>query len=117
MHVHEDSGKEWLPRLDNAIAALHPFCGECGCVKNVTSDRARRLGYYANVLQEIRGHLEKKKVGRIADVQMRLIIKELQGLDGFEDPYWMRYSVQKNIFAASVSRYTSLSKNFVEGFL
>ncbi len=117
MHIHGGNGKEWLPRLDNELAVLHPFCGECGIIKNITNDRARKLGHFANVLYEIKTHLENRKSERFTEAQMRLIIKRLQGTEGFEDAYWMHYSVQKSIFLDAVSAYTRLSHNFVESFL
>jgi hypothetical protein len=114
--VHRGSGKVWLPRLDNSITVPHPVCGRCGSVKNVTSDRGRGLGYYVNVLYEIKRYLEKRR-GKLTEAQIRLITKRLEEVDGFEDVYWIRGSTQKSMFTRAVTEYTGLSCSFVESFL
>lgn len=115
-HIHRSTyQRTWLPSL-NGLLQPHPFCEECGYVKNISADRARRMGYFVNALAEIKRHLEKKG-SRLTQVQIRLIIKELEGIEGFADTYVTLGSVQKNIFINAVRKYTGLSRSFVESFL
>ncbi|KAF5413718.1 MAG: hypothetical protein C5S38_05765 [Candidatus Methanophagaceae archaeon] len=99
---HESCGtaeKVWLPyEFDGRINGLkpHQYCVHCGVVKNITSDRAKSLGYYVNELAKM----------QITKVQMRLIIKELEALD-FDDAYSMTKSVQKEMFSRVIQKYCS----------
>jgi hypothetical protein len=116
-HVHKDSWERYWLSLPNGILNPHPFCDNCGVVKNVSDDKARRLGYFIQVLSEIKQYFRRKRYKVLTGVQMRLIIKKLQDTEGFEDAYWMRYSKQKSIFLETVCSYTSFSRSLVEGFL
>ncbi|AKG92442.1 hypothetical protein GAH_00201 [Geoglobus ahangari] len=112
---HKDSGKkEWLPSY-NYILRLHTYCGSCGTVKNVTTDRGRGIGYFSNVLSRMRAHLERKgyKVGR---AQIRLVLLEFES-SGFADPYSVSFSQQKEVFAAIVRKYVKVTKGYVMGFM
>ncbi|PKK86280.1 MAG: hypothetical protein CVT48_01735 [Thermoplasmata archaeon HGW-Thermoplasmata-1] len=64
-----------------------------------------------NVLGEIR------KGGKLTQVQVRLIAKELEGILSFEDKYDMRGSSQEKMFVDAVMGHSSLSWNFVKGYL
>ena len=115
-HIHRSShDRVWLPTL-NGILQPHPLCKRCGAVKNISSDKARGLGYYINALVEIKRHLEYKG-GKLSQAQIRLIVKELEGNPDFADTYVMLGSVQKNMFVDVVRKYTGLSRGFVESFL
>jgi hypothetical protein len=81
-------------------------------VKNVTGDKGRRLGYYVNVLYEIKRYLEKRR-GKLTEAQIRLITKRLEKIDVFEDVYRLRGSTQKSMFTRAVAEYTGLSCSFV----
>ena len=112
--VHENCGsadKVWLPyEVDGLNKGLkpHPYCVRCGTVKNISSDRARSIGYYINVLARI-----GRRTGCITKVQMRLIAKELEGIDGFDDSYSMTGHAQKNIFINVVKKYCNLSEHLI----
>lgn len=115
-HVHKSSNdRAWLPAL-NGLLQPHPFCRSCGAVKNISSDRAKGLGYYINVLAEIKRHLEARG-GKLSKAQIRLIIKELEETKDFADTYIMLGSVQRSIFVNAVRKYTELSRSYVESFL
>ena len=56
---HQISGskeKIWLPYYyegrDRGLKP-HPFCTECGLIKNLSSDRPRSIGYFMNVIAEL----------------------------------------------------------------
>jgi|Deesub1362B_J571_1020462.scaffolds.fasta_scaffold00502_5 hypothetical protein len=115
-HIHKSSYERvWLPSL-NGLLQPHSLCESCGSVKNISSDRAKSLGYYTNTLAEIKSHLERKG-GKLTQVQIRLIIKELEGIEDFADTYIMRGSVQKSIFINTVRKYTGFSRSLIESFL
>ena len=116
IHIHRSShDRVWLP-TSNGLLEPHPFCRNCGAVKNISSDKARGLGYYINALAEIKRYLEYK--GRkFSQAQIRLIIKELESKEDFADTYMMLGSVQRNIFINVVKKYTGLSRSFVKSFL
>ena len=116
--VHESCGnadKVWLPFEMNGLnkgLKLHPYCVRCGIVKNISSDRARRIGYYVNTLARL-----GRRTGGITKVQMRLIVKELEGSDGFEDSYSMTGHTQKDIFINAVKKYCNLSEHLISSML
>ena len=99
--------KAWLP-IGNGILKLHPHCEVCGNVKNVSSDKGKKTGFFANVLARIRRDL-KKKGCKISDAQIRLILMELDRLD-FGDTFSITYSAQNEVFAEVVSKYTGLEE-------
>jgi hypothetical protein len=115
--IHKESEKIWLPRLDNNILVPHPICSRCGFVKNVTSDKGRRLGYYINVLYGIKEGIEKKKIGKLTEIQIRLISKELEKKDAFQDPYSIKGSAQDRLFVEAVKKYSCLAHSLVESFI
>ena len=101
----------------------HPYCAKCGTIKNITSDHAKAMGYYINILAEMRKTLilENKKgkgmIGKLTDSQLRLIVKELLEMGDFEDKYWRTKSSQKKIFINVMRKYRpDLPKHFIEKF-
>jgi len=117
VHFHRStSDRIWLPIHGSGVLQPHPVCRSCGAVKNISGDRARGLGYYVNVLAEMKRHLEQKG-GKLSKAQIRLIVRELERIEDFADTYTMLGSVQKSIFVRVVAKYTRLSRSFVESFL
>ena len=102
---HESCGaaeKVWLPyEFEGRSKGLkpHPYCIHCGVVKNISSDRAKPMGYYTNKLARM----------PITKVQMRLIIKELENMD-FDDVYSMTGSKQGKVFSSVVQKYCNVSE-------
>jgi hypothetical protein len=119
MHIHVDccnNERTWLPyepRGDRKFLTLHPWCSDCGEVKYIGPDRGKGIGYYVNILSDIK----KRKKKAVTDVQMRLIVKELEGIHDFEDFYTMSLHSQERIFVDAVARYTNLREEFIEDFL
>jgi len=72
----------------------HSYCIHCGVIKNISSDRAKPLGYYTNILARM----------PITKIQMRLIIKDLEARD-FDDVYSMTGSEQEKVFSSVVQKY------------
>lgn len=97
---HESCGaaeKVWLPyEFEGTRRGLkpHPYCIHCGTVKNISSDKAKTMGHYTNMLARM----------PITKVQLRLIIKELKNMD-FDDAYSMTKSEQEKVFSSVVRKY------------
>ena len=111
-HKHTTEKKDWL-NSQNGVIKLHPYCCNCGTVKNVSSDKGRKIGYFINSLTQLRKMLEQKGY-RISDAQIRMIVKELGEIDGFEDVYWITYSRQKELFISTVRKYIKISYDVIE---
>jgi len=110
---HENGGKVWL-NLQNGVIKAHPVCGKCGVVKNVSSDRGKKISHFITAFYRMKKELEKKGY-KISDVQMRLVFNSLP--EGFGDTWSMTYSAQKNIFVEIVRKYVKVSRDFIESFL
>ena len=106
---------DWLPyEMDGFNFGLkpHPYCIHCGTVKNISQDRAKRIGYYVNIISKM-----EKSLRNLTKVQFRLIVKDLEKIDGFEDAYWMTGSCQKRIFINIVKKYCNISQDFIASFM
>jgi len=104
----------WLP-LDGGVLKKHPYCISCGAVKNISSDRGKRLGYFANVLANLKRFLESKGY-KITQAQIRLIMMELEEKK-LDDTYVFSFSKQKEIFVDVVTKYIKVRKELIEEFL
>lgn len=113
--AHEANKKDWAP-MQNGILKLHPYCNKCGTVKNVSSDKGKKISYFVASLSELRKILEKRGY-KISDAQIRLIIKELSEIDGFDDTWWITFSKQKEIFISIVRKYVRVSREVIEATL
>jgi hypothetical protein len=85
----------------------HPYCIECGMIKSISSDRARPLGYYMNILSSL----------RISKVQTRLIAKEMEDLGDFDDAFSISLFLQEQNFIRIVKKYSSISEKAIIGAL
>ena len=104
---------DYVPMGDRRFLKPHPWCVECGEVKYIGPDRAKAMGYYVNILSDIKRRRKKA----LTDVQTRLIVKELEGFEDFEDSYSMSRHNQEKIFVETVKRHTNLREEFIEDFL
>jgi hypothetical protein len=109
---HKSYGEvAWLPfeyRGRQRGLKSHPFCSECGLVKNVSSDRPKPIGHYLNIL----GHLAKAYC--LSRVQIRLISRELSCL---EDPYGFCRHQQEEVFKEIMLQYTRIPERSIKGAL
>ena len=74
---HKISGskeKVWLPYYfegrDRGLKP-HPYCTECGLIKNLSSERLHSIGFFMNAVAEL------GKRYKITQVQIRLIVQEM----------------------------------------
>jgi len=100
---HQISGskeKIWLPYYyegrDRGLKP-HPFCTECGLIKNLSSDRPRSIGYFMNVIAELGEHY------RIAQVQTRLIVLEMEK-QSMDDRFGIDRQQQEKLFIEITTR-------------
>jgi hypothetical protein len=102
--------KVWLPfepRGQMKGLKPHLYCLKCGFIKNISSDRARPIGYFMNVLS----HLS------IAKVQTRMIAKELENIAAFDDVFSISEFTQEQIFIDAVRKYSNLAESTIRAAL
>lgn len=116
---HVDCGnidKVWLPymiRERPIVLKSHPYCVQCGMVKNIGSDRAKGTGYFINALSHIEKHLNLPG----SSIRMRLVAKELEKIEDFEDDYSMSKYSQEKIFICIIKKYYHLPDRTIQQFL
>ena len=116
---HVDCGnteKVWLPyvlRERPIVLKSYPYCIRCGMVKNIGSDRAKGTGYFINALSHMEKHL--KIPG--SSVRMRLVAKDLEKVEDFEDSYSMSRYAQEKIIIEIIKKYYNLPDRTIQQFL
>ena len=112
---HENCNQEekiLIPIENNrgSETAFHPWCIHCGLIKNISEDRPKKIGYWMNVLSELSYRFS------IPQCQKRLIAKELQTCEEFEDSYGLTGSSQKEFFINVVKKYSTICRNDIYSF-
>lgn len=116
--IHESCGnidKVWLPFVVNDTMCglkAHPYCVQCGAVKNISADRPKKAAYYINLLSKF----DKREV-KMTKVQTRLIVKELESIKDFEDAYSMTRQAQEKTFINIVRNYCNVSEGNIVSVL
>jgi hypothetical protein len=103
------SEKVWLPyfyRGRERGLKPHPFCADCGLVKNLSSERPRDVGYYMNVLSVL-GQRYK-----VVQVQKHLVAMEMERL-ALDDGYGMDRKMQEKLFVEIVTRILNVPERAV----
>ncbi len=125
------SDSDWHPKKDgkkgtdkDSVAQRRPHCVKCGMVRNISSNAAKGTGFYTNVLSEIRErvNVQSKRTGgvvaKFTTSQMRLIVKELEEDEEFEDKYIHDKLAQQERFIEAVRKYRpDLRPEFIREFL
>jgi hypothetical protein len=113
---HQISGskeKIWLPYYyegrDRGLKP-HPFCTECGLIKNLSSDRPRSIGYFMNVIAELGEHY------KIAKVQTRLIAQEMEN-HSMDDRFGIDRQQQEKLFIEITTRILNVPVRAVSELL
>ena len=112
---HENCGREhriWMPcaNMHYSEVVLHPYCRHCGLVKNLSDDQAHGLGYWINILSRI------SKIFALKKVQKRLIAKELESNDCFDDSYGVTGAAQKDLFVKTLKKYTKIDLKNIDSY-
>jgi hypothetical protein len=113
--VHESNRKDWA-KMQNGVMKLHPYCNKCGTLKNVSSDRGKKISYFVMALSRLKKILEERGY-KVSEAQIRLIVKELSEIEGFEDVWWITFSKQKEIFIRIVQKYIRVSRELLEAMI
>ena len=113
---HKSCGLEnrvWLHTSDGfrTEIALHPWCIHCGLVKNISDDKARKLGYWINILSIISERFSLKQV------QKRIISKEIVAHQCFNDNYGITGSMQKELFKKIVKKYCNVDMHSIDSLI
>jgi hypothetical protein len=123
--------QEWLP-VENEVVSIkktnqlkkHPYCENCGLVKSIRMDRAKPIGFYTNVLSDIKDYLYKENrrtrgfMPKLTATQMRLIIDELEELPDFEDDFVRNRREQSDIFVKIVKKHIpQMSEELIRSFI
>ena len=101
--------------MKNGILKQHPHCVKCGIVKNVSSDVGKNIGYFVNVLYDLKRFLEKRGY-KVAQAQIRLILKEFEDR-GLCDTYSISFNIQKEEFLKIVKKYIRISEDVIRSYL
>jgi len=113
---HEKADEKVWDRTWNGVMKSHPYCRKCGALKNVSSDRARKMSHFLVVLSNLRREVEKRGY-KISEAQIRLIMKELREIEDFDDLWSMSYSIQRRVFMDTVRKYVRVSRELLESVL
>lgn len=108
--------KVWLPYIVREYPKglkPHVFCIRCGMVKNIGPDKAIGRGYFINVISQINKHL--KIPG--STVRMRLVVKELEKIEDFDDSFSMSKHNQEKIFINIIKKYYQIPDRTIQQFL
>jgi hypothetical protein len=113
---HRISGsreKIWLPYyFEGRERGLkpHPFCVECGLIKNLSSDKPRSIGYFMNIIADLGNRY------KIAKIQTRLIALEMEK-QALDDKFGMDRMQQEDLFVEIVVRILNIPARTVYEYL
>ena len=114
LHISCSRDKRIWIHLDNQSSKevkLHPWCINCGVVKNISDDKSRKLGHWVNVLSRI------SKSFSLKQVQKHRIVQELASHELFNDEYFISGNSQKALFIKIVKKYCHIKGNSLESFI
>lgn len=109
-HTHQDcSARErlWLSREPHAAATAvrHPYCTDCGTVRNIEFPRAKPLGHYLRGVAALKDYLDRTILHpKLAQVQSHQITCRLEARPEFEDPYGTPAWAQLSAYVEVVRR-------------
>ncbi len=123
---HEDTRSEnfvWIkPSPSEKVhspAQKRQFCPKCGKIKYQGSATAKKMGFYVNILKEIQRKMDvlyKRKMAnsKLTQVQVRLILKELEEDEEFNDRFSNNQHNQWGHFKFAIKRHCDIPEELVE---
>ena len=99
--------------------AKHDWCLDTGIIKNQGGEEARPKGFYILVLNKMKYILKSdlghaKNAPKLPESQIKLILWDLDQIDGFYDKWWRTESSQLETFIKIVqNRRVDLSRKFI----
>lgn len=117
----------WVPRSVNdqgiELDKIKPhfFCTSCGEIEYLGPDRARGIGYFSNILGDIKRYLEVdyRKGGstKITTTLLRLITMEMNRMDDFSDRFSTSFTTQKKEFYVILRKFLpSIGRDLFDSF-
>ena len=104
--------KIWLPTYadENTQNAKHDWCLNTGIIRNQSGEEARPRGFWVAALRKLQRRLAKEAdkthmTGQLTDAQERIILHELDALEGFYDRWWRTESSQVHKFVQVVQKW------------
>ena len=115
------SERIWMPvyQDEDKKLAKHDWCLDTGIIKNLSGEEAKPKGFYVSVLNKMKYILEhdlghSRGAPKFPDSQIKLILKDLDNIDGFYDKWWRTESSQLEAFIRVVqNRRADLSQRFI----
>lgn len=99
-HSHRDCGSRerlWLAKEYESPASTlrHPYCKECGTVRNLAWPKARPVGHFLMGIIALKEYLDRGPLhAKLVQVQSHLMTSRLLARPEFEDPYGTPGQVQ-----------------------
>ena len=111
----------WMPvyQDEDKKLAKHDWCLDTGIIKNLSGEEAKPKGFYVSVLNKMKYILEhdlghSRGAPKFPASQIKLILKDLDKIDGFYDRWWRTESSQLEAFIRVVqNRRADLSQRFI----
>ena len=111
----------WMPvyQDEDKKLAKHDWCLDTGIIKNLSGEEAKPKGFYVSVLNKMKYILEhdlghSRGAPKFPASQIKLILKDLDKIDGFYDKWWRTESSQLEAFIRVVqNRRADLSQRFI----
>ena len=111
----------WMPvyQDEDGKLAKHDWCIDTGIIKNLSGEEAKPKGFYILVLNKMKyilqGELGRaKNAPKLPESQIKLILSDLDKIDGFYDNWWRTESSQLEYFIKIVqNRRPDLSQRFI----
>ena len=115
------SERIWMPvyQDEDGKLAKHDWCLDTGIIKNLSGEEAKPKGFYVSVLNKMKYILEhdlghSRGAPKFPASQIKLILKDLDKIDGFYDKWWRTESSQLEAFIRVVqNRRADLSQRFI----
>ena len=115
------SERIWMPvyQDEDKKLAKHDWCLDTGIIKNLSGEEAKPKGFYVSVLNKMKYILEhdlghSRGAPKFPASQIKLILKDLDKIDGFYDKWWRTESSQLEAFIRVVqNRRADLSQRFI----
>lgn len=120
--IHKDH-KLWVkpPRSEKKHTPQQPrlYCKKCGRLKYTGSAFAREMGYYVNLLNEVKRKMDllyRRKIikRRMTKTQVQTIIRDLMNDDDFRDNFSNQSFSQYDLFKSTVKKYTNIDDCIID---
>lgn len=96
--------KVWLPYFYQGRECglkPHPYCTECGLIKNLSSEKPRSIGFYINIVTSLGSEF------KVAKAQIRLIALDIKN-SKLDDGYGIERHQQEVLFIKIVQKYANI---------